>query len=62
MIKTTVRFQLQKMAGIVAVIAFGAGRHVIFGFTDSHDTVMAFTAFSEYILMINNDGGIESQR
>jgi hypothetical protein len=62
MIETAVRVQLQEMGSIVAVIAFGAGRYVKFGLADCGDAVMAFTAFSEYIPMIDKRCRIEAQR
>jgi hypothetical protein len=60
-IKTAVRVDVQKMSGIVAVIAFRRRRCVKFGFTDSHYAVMALAAITEYFLVIYYGDKSESQ-
>jgi hypothetical protein len=47
MIKTAIQRQLQKMAGIMAAIAFDDRRQVKFGLADGQYTVMAATATSK---------------
>ena len=53
MIETAVRVQCQKTGGIVAVVAFGAGRLMKLGFTDRQNPVMALAAIAEHFLMID---------
>jgi len=54
MIKAAVRLQRQKMAGIVAGIAFDDRLHMKFGLTDGGYTVMAAAAIAKDFLMIDN--------
>ena len=52
-IKTAVRAQLQKMGGIVAVIALCIRRLMKFRFTDGDDIIMALATISKNFLMID---------
>ena len=62
MIKAAVWFQVQKMAGIVAGIAFSLRWRMRYRFTDSHNTVMTFAAISKNFLMIDKGGKGKAQR
>jgi len=61
-IKTTVRAKFEKTGGIVAVIAFGVGRLMEFGFTDGQHAVMAFAAIAKHFLMVDKRNHVKSQR
>jgi hypothetical protein len=61
MIKASVRFQVQKMDGIVAAIAFGFCWLMKLRFTDGQYTVMAFAAVSKNFLVIDKGGIGKSQ-
>lgn len=60
MIKAAVRFQLQKMGGIVAIIAFGICRRMKFGFTDGQVTIVTLAAASKNFLMINKGDNVKT--
>jgi hypothetical protein len=62
MIIAAILSQFQKMAGIVAVIAFGVGRRMKFRFTDGHVTIVTFTAISKNFLVINRVDNVKTQR
>ena len=62
MIETTIRFQFEKTGGIVAVVAFGAGRLMKLGFTDGQNPVMAFAAVTRHFLMIDKRNYVKSLR
>ena len=62
MIKAAVRFQVQKMGGIVAGIAFGLCLLMKFRFTDGQYIIMAFAAISKNFLMIDKGGNGKAQR
>lgn len=62
MIKTAVTIQFKKTGGIVAGIAFAIRRHMKFGFTECHDTVMALAATSKHFLVIDKGVNRKSQR
>ena len=61
MIKASVRFQVQKMDGIVAAIAFGFCWLMKLRFTDGQYTVMAFAAIPKNFLVIDKGGSGKSQ-
>ena len=62
MIEAAVRAQRQKTGGIVAVIAFGAGRLMKLGFPDCQNAVMALTALAKHFLMIDIGNYVKTQR
>ena len=61
-IKLAVRAKLEKTGGIVAVVALGAGRLMKLGFTDGHDTVMAFAAVAKHFLVVDKRDYVKTQR
>ena len=61
-IKLAVRAKFEKTGGIVAVVAFGAGRLMKLGFTDRQNPVMALAAIAEHFLMIDIRNYVETQR
>ena len=61
MIIAAIWSQFQKMAGIVAVIAFGVRRRMKFRFTDGHVTIVTFTAISKNFLVINRGDNVKTQ-
>lgn len=62
MIKASVRFQVQKVDGIVAGIAFGLSLLMKFRFTDGQYIIMALAAISKNFLMIDKGGNGKAQR
>jgi len=62
MIKTAVRFQLQKMGGIVAVIAFSIRRCMKLGFTNGQFAIVTLAAISKNFLMICKGDNVKSLR
>ena len=62
MIKATICCQFEKTGGIVAVIAFEGCRHMKIGFTDRHNTVMAFAAIAKHFLVIDKRNYVKTQR
>lgn len=61
-IKLTVRAKFEKTGGIVAVIAFGAGRLMEFGFTDGLHAVMASAAVAKHFLVVDKSNHVKTQR
>ena len=62
MIKAAIQCQLQKIGGVMTVIAFDDRRQMKFGFTDGQYIVVAFTAISKNFQMINTWDNGHSQR
>ena len=62
MIKLAVRAKLEKTGGIVAVIAFGAGRLMKLGFPDCQNAVMALAAIAKHFLVIDIGNYVKTQR
>ena len=56
MVKAAVRFQIQKMGGIVAFTTFSIGYCMKYRFTDRQVTIVTFTAITKNFLMINIGG------
>ena len=61
-IKFAVRAKFEKAGGIVAVVAFGAGRLMKLGFTDRQNPVMALAAIAEHFLVIDIRNYVKTQR
>ena len=53
-IEAAIRFQFQKMGGIVAVIAFGVRRCMKLGFSDGQVTIVTLAAIAKNFLMIDH--------
>ena len=53
MVKTAIRFEFQKRAGVVAVIAFGVRRRVMGRLANGYDTVVALAALTNDFQMVH---------
>ena len=62
MIESTVRSQLKKTGGIVAVITLEDRWHMEFGFTDRQNAVVAFAAVAKRFLMVDKRDYVKTKR
>ena len=53
MVVTAIRFEFQKSAGVVAVIAFGIRRRVMGRLANGQNTVVAFAALTNHFQMVH---------
>jgi len=61
-IKATCKIEIQKAAGVVAVVAFGGGRRVEYGFSNRGIPVMTAAAVAENFLMVDEADADETVR
>ena len=60
MVETSISRQLQKIDGVVTVIAFSIRGRMKFRFADGNDAVVTVTAIAEDVAMINGLDDVES--
>ncbi len=62
MVKAAVGIQIEKAGGIVAIVTFAIGGQMKLGLAHCQYPIVALAAITEYFLMVDKGGDVESQR